>query len=52
MSDEAFEPLDAWLRSALVALGPGERKKLMRRLGQIMRRCNQARMARHIGPDG
>ncbi|AMW35703.1 phage virion morphogenesis protein [Haematospirillum jordaniae] len=52
MSDDAFEPLDAWLRSALVALGPGERKKLMRSLGQIMRRRNQARMARHMGPDG
>lgn len=52
MSDDPFAPVEAWLQAAMVALRPAARKKLLRTIGQIMRRRNQGRIGRQVGPDG
>lgn len=47
-----FLALDAWIRTALMALGPVERRQLFRRIARDLVARNRARMAAQVGPDG
>lgn len=47
-----LDELDAWLTARLAALTPSEQSKLLRKVGQDLRRENTRRMTAQTAPDG
>ena len=47
-----LDELDAWLTARLAALTPSEQSKLLRKVGQDLRRENTRRMTAQTTPDG
>lgn len=47
-----FAALEPWLGSFLSRMQPGRRTMLARRVGQMLRRVNAARVAANLDPDG
>lgn len=47
-----LEALEPWLESYLNRLKPGQRMQLTRKIGQLLRRRNAARIAANVTPDG
>lgn len=47
-----LEALEPWLEGIMNRLKPGERLKLARKIGQMLRRRNAQRIAANIQPDG
>ena len=52
MNDEPLEALEPWIDGFLARLKPGERLRLSRKIGQLLRRVNAARIRRNVEPDG
>ncbi len=52
MSADALADLDDWLKSAVAALAPAARKRLLRDIARDLRKRNQARITRQVAPDG
>ena len=50
--DSGLEALEPWLEGYLNRLKPGQRMELARKIGQLLRRRNAARIAANIQPDG
>lgn len=51
-SGDPLIPVERWLASALATLAPANRKTLLRDIGRELRKRNQRRISRQIGPDG
>lgn len=49
---DGFEQVDAFLGSAVAALAPAARRSLFREIIREIRKRNQARITRQVGPDG
>lgn len=45
-------PLENWMQTAINNLAPTARRRLMRRLGVIVRKFNQSNITKQQGPDG
>lgn len=52
MTDDPLQPVERWLTQALTNLEPARRQVLLREIGRELRRRNQRRMSRQVGPDG
>jgi len=52
MADDPLAPVDRWLTAVLEALEPAKRKTLLRDIARTLRRRNQRRITRQVGPDG
>lgn len=52
MDTDPFAPLERWLVHVMAAMEPGARRALLRDIARELRRRNQSRMARQVGPDG
>lgn len=52
MAADAFDQVDAFLGAAVRALAPAQRKMLFREIIREVRKRNQARITRQVGPDG
>lgn len=51
-TDSGLEALEPWLAGYLARLSAGERLKLTRKIGQMLRRRNSIRIRANIQPDG
>lgn len=49
---DGFDQLDAFLGSAVAALAPAARRALFREIIREIRKRNQARITRQVGPEG
>lgn len=52
MADDPLAPVESWLTAGLAALEPAARKSLLRDIARTLRRRNQRRIGRQVGPDG
>lgn len=48
----AFDELETWLATQMLALSPARRVMLARRVGMAMRQANAMRVAANVTPDG
>jgi phage virion morphogenesis protein len=51
-SGNPLAPVERWLVATLATLEPSNRKALLREIGRELRKRNQRRISRQIGPDG
>jgi phage virion morphogenesis protein len=49
---EGLEAAEKYLSALMAALSPAERRKLMRKIGMLMRQKNRQRIAANTAPDG
>lgn len=47
-----LEALEPWAEHFLADLGPGERRKVFRKIGQMLRQRNSDRIKANVDPDG
>ncbi|MBF0169315.1 MAG: phage virion morphogenesis protein [Alphaproteobacteria bacterium] len=52
MDPDPLAPLEGWLTATLAELSPPKRTQILRRLGRELRKRNQQRIGRQVGPDG
>ncbi len=49
---DPLRPVDAWLATAIAALEPAARRTLLNSIARAVRKANQARITKQVGPDG
>lgn len=52
MTDAPLDAMEPWLEGILARLKPGARLRLARKIGQMLRRRNAARIRKNVEPDG
>lgn len=50
--DNGLDAVEPWLAGILARLSPGERMKITRKIGQLLRRRNAERIRANVQPDG
>ena len=50
--DNGLDAIEPWLSGVLAKLSPGERIKITRKIGQLLRRRNAERIRANVQPDG
>lgn len=51
-TSKTFEQFDAWIEQAIRAMSPAGRKRLLRDIAREIRKRNQQRITKQVGPDG
>lgn len=52
MTGDDLDAIEPWLSGIMDSLQPGQRLRLSRKIGQLMRRRNAARIRKNVEPDG